>query len=359
MSEAKTFNCPTCGAVLDVPAGQADVHCSFCGNTVIVPEELRTPTPLTFTSPQVFVDVAQTPPVEISSGFRWLPWLIFGFIACITLTIVVSTVAPMFLVAQTVSQFSNPSKFFPTDVAPAVSTAVALATSARQITPDPTRMPMSSPTRVPTRTPTTIPSPTLTRTPLPVMTPYPKIALRDDFNNPSSGWDRVNSTDLFLDFVDGGYRVFIGRSGSGHTSWIKDGYADVNVEVDAKKVAGPDDGRFGVLCRAKEDVGAYGFAINLLGDFEIQKYNFSQSEGSVRTLVSGTIDPNPIVSTDVTHLRADCVGNLLSFYLGNRVLARVTDSEFKSGGFGVVGLTGDSGEPGVDLLFSHFVVRTP
>ena len=348
MPEAKTFNCPTCGAALQVPeGGQADLKCSFCGNTVIVPEELRTPTPITFTSPQVYIDLAQTQQQQVSNNLRWLPWMIGGIIVCVTLTIIVTAVAPMFFVAQTVSQFSNPSKFFPTDVAPAMGTAIALATSVRQITPDPTRTSIPSPTRAPTRTP------------LPVMTPYSKIALRDDFNNPSSGWDRVNSSDLFLDFVDGGYRIFIGQSGSGHTSWIKDGYADVNVEVDAKKVAGPDDGRFGVLCRAKDNVGAYGFAIDVLGDFEIQKYNFSQSEGSVRTLVHGTASPNPIVSTDVTHIRADCVGNLLSFYLGDRALARVTDGDFKSGGFGVVALTGDSDEAGVDMLFSHFVVRTP
>lgn len=350
MTEAKTFNCPTCGAQLTAPEGQADLKCSFCGNTVIVPEELRTPTAV---SPQVFVETIQAPQVVVSSGFRWLPWLIGGFIACITLTIIVSTVLPMIMAFGLTSQFSNPSNFFPTDVAPAMSTAIALATSARQRTPEPTR------TAAPSRTPTTMPSPTMTRTPLPVMTPFAKVAFRDDLTSAGNSWDTVNSDNLVLDFVTGGYRIYIGQAGSGHTSWIKDGFTDVNVEVDAKRLAGPEDGWFGVLCRAKDGVGSYGFTVNGLGQYEIQKYDFSQSEGTARTLASGTLNPNPVSATDFNHLRADCVGNLLSLYLGNRVLARATDSQYTSGGFGMAALTGDSDQPGVDMLFSHLIVRTP
>ena len=355
MAEAKTLNCPTCGAALSVPEGQADLKCSFCGNTVIVPEELRAPT---IVSPQVLVEVMQSQPQVASSGFRWLPWLIGGIVVCVTLSIIVSTVLPMILAAQITSQFANPANFFPTDVGPAIGTSIALATSIRQ-TPATTRTSAPSPTTAPSRTPTTIPSPTMTRTPLPVMTPFAKVAFRDDLTSAGNSWERVNSDNLVLDFVSGGYRIYIGQAGSGHTSWIKDGYTDLNIEVDAKRLAGPDDGRFGVLCRAKENIGSYGFAVDGLGGYEIQKYNFSQSEGSVRTLASGKLTPNPINATDFNHLRADCVGNLLSLYLGERVLARATDSQYTSGGFGLVALTGDSDQPGVDMLFSHFVVRTP
>lgn len=38
----QTFNCPTCGAPLEVPAGDAaTLKCEHCGNTVVVPAELR------------------------------------------------------------------------------------------------------------------------------------------------------------------------------------------------------------------------------------------------------------------------------------------------------------------------------
>jgi DNA-directed RNA polymerase subunit RPC12/RpoP len=37
------FKCPSCGAPLSFESAGASVRCNFCGNTVIVPEELRTP----------------------------------------------------------------------------------------------------------------------------------------------------------------------------------------------------------------------------------------------------------------------------------------------------------------------------
>jgi uncharacterized Zn finger protein (UPF0148 family) len=43
---AKTFNCPNCGAPLDYKeTGELTLRCPFCSNSVIVPEELRTPPP--------------------------------------------------------------------------------------------------------------------------------------------------------------------------------------------------------------------------------------------------------------------------------------------------------------------------
>ena len=41
MSQAKTFSCPSCGAALSAQGTSAEIKCQYCGNTVIVPEELR------------------------------------------------------------------------------------------------------------------------------------------------------------------------------------------------------------------------------------------------------------------------------------------------------------------------------
>lgn len=46
MSTPKTFNCPSCGAALTAPTNEAkEIKCNYCGNTVIVPRELRHRTP--------------------------------------------------------------------------------------------------------------------------------------------------------------------------------------------------------------------------------------------------------------------------------------------------------------------------
>ena len=41
MSDAKTFKCPSCGSVLEPDGDEKEIKCAYCGNTVIVPEELH------------------------------------------------------------------------------------------------------------------------------------------------------------------------------------------------------------------------------------------------------------------------------------------------------------------------------
>jgi DNA-directed RNA polymerase subunit RPC12/RpoP len=45
MTSHETFECPKCGAALDEPGDRKDVKCPFCGSLVIVPPELRNPSP--------------------------------------------------------------------------------------------------------------------------------------------------------------------------------------------------------------------------------------------------------------------------------------------------------------------------
>lgn len=41
MPQIQIFACPTCGASMSIEEGDVQIKCQFCGNTVIVPEELR------------------------------------------------------------------------------------------------------------------------------------------------------------------------------------------------------------------------------------------------------------------------------------------------------------------------------
>jgi len=45
MPRLQVLSCPSCGASLSIEEGEAAAQCEFCGNTVIVPEELRRPRP--------------------------------------------------------------------------------------------------------------------------------------------------------------------------------------------------------------------------------------------------------------------------------------------------------------------------
>ena len=44
MTEGKLFKCPSCGSALSPQGDATEIKCPYCGNTVIVPEELREPT---------------------------------------------------------------------------------------------------------------------------------------------------------------------------------------------------------------------------------------------------------------------------------------------------------------------------
>ncbi len=59
----------------------------------------------------------------------------------------------------------------------------------------------------------------------------------------------------------------------------------------------------------------------------------------------------------MNHLRADCIGDKLTFYINFTEVASATDSDFPSGDVGV--LAGAFSEPGVDVLFDNFVVLQP
>ncbi len=41
----RLLKCPSCGGPLEPPAGQSSMLCTYCNNTVIIPENLRAPAP--------------------------------------------------------------------------------------------------------------------------------------------------------------------------------------------------------------------------------------------------------------------------------------------------------------------------
>ncbi len=344
MPEINTFNCPKCGAALTATGDQAEMQCQYCGNTVIVPEELRT---TRFEMPQITlaeehaagtVGKAVAATVGISLA---LPILI----GVITLCIIGAT---FFFVNQMISQgFSGLTQLAKT------TSIIAFATNI----PAPTAAPRATATARFTATPSLTPLPT----PLPAATPTPhsKVVLKDDFSDPASGWDRKNSSDYILDYVKGGYRIFIGKDNGGELVWIKDGLTNVSVEADVQKIGGPDEGWFGVLCRVKEGTGGYAFEVSMDGSYQIDKYTFTPKGDQTATLTGGSLNPNLFKAGEANHLRAACDRTTLSLFVNEQFVSQTSDADFSTGGVGLISLTGGSGKSGVDHLFSNFVVKGP
>ena len=184
--------------------------------------------------------------------------------------------------------------------------------------------------------------------------PSGSVLFQDDFGQPTTGWDRLLVTEGVMDYYSGGYRMLVNSLQTNFWATPRRNFGDVRVEVDTGKLAGPDENRIGVICRSSGG-DHYFFIITSDGYYGMGLFKDGQASllGQSEMLYSANINPGLAVN----HLRADCVGNLLTFYVNGFQVAQVQDSALASGDVGV--LAGTFGAPGVDIIFDNFVVLQP
>ncbi len=340
MADNKAFQCPNCGSPLTAQGSDKETKCPYCGSTVIVPEELRdkpapkpAPRPVSYSTPVYYPQNDDQIAKNISTVGKVATGIaISSMIAPIVITLVVFCIVGVFLVFlfwginstfQTASQVGNPS---------ALQTQIVA-------------------TLLPDVTDTPVPEATAAPTPIPVATAYTRVLVHDTFATKKNNWDQSSNSDYTLGYVKGGYRIFINTQDSGQASWIDGNFKDLNVQADVRYTAGPVDGRFGLICRAQDKVGFYGFEFSTDGSYSIQKFD---SSGNADALAEGSLDPNTVDTSGIMHMRGDCVGDTLTLYLNGNPLLQVTDTSFTTGGVGMIARTGPSGDPGVDVLFSNY-----
>ena len=182
------------------------------------------------------------------------------------------------------------------------------------------------------------------------------ILFKDDFSDPSSGWDRVHADTYLMDYSNGFYAIFLAQADV--EVWSNPGlhFQDVIIEVDATKAGGPDDNTFGVLCRSNKDGSSfYFFVISSDGYYAIGKVK----DGEQALLNANVMQPsNEVHQGDaLNHMRADCVGGRLALYVNETKVAEVHDGEFIAGDVGL--LAGSFDVPGVYINFENFMVLKP
>jgi hypothetical protein len=69
------------------------------------------------------------------------------------------------------------------------------------------------------------------------------------------------------------------------------------------------------------------------------------------------VDSNIKTGLAVNHLRADCSGDTLTFYVNGFQVTSLQDATLKSGDVGL--LAGTFAQPGVDVIFDNFVALKP
>lgn len=188
----------------------------------------------------------------------------------------------------------------------------------------------------------------------PQSVPAGSVLFQDDFSRNTSGWDRMLADEGVMDYDAGGFRILVNSLQTNFWTTPHQNLTDVRIEVDNGKLAGPDENRIGLICRFNgsdyyffiiSSDGFYGMGIfsggkaTLLGQAEMQS-----SENINKGLA-------------INHLRADCVGNTLTFYVNGFQVAQAQDATLPSGDVGM--LAGTFGTSGVDIVFDNFVVLQP
>jgi hypothetical protein len=176
---------------------------------------------------------------------------------------------------------------------------------------------------------------------------------QDEFEQNTTGWDRLVNEVGIMDYDSGGYRMMIRQPSFNFWSTPEKDFGDVRVEVDVTRLNGPDENRAGMMCRYQNG-NYYFFVISNDGYYAMGKF----IDGQSILLGESTMQASPDVQPGaVNHLRADCIGDSLTFYINFTLIAGAQDADLANGDVGLI--AGSFSEPGVDVLFDHFVVIQP
>ena len=175
----------------------------------------------------------------------------------------------------------------------------------------------------------------------------------EEFDKNTTGWDRIANEHGIMDYDGGGYRMLVKQSDFNLWSTPNKNFGDVRVEADVFRLNGPDENRTGLMCRYQNG-DYYFFIISNDGYYAVGKF----IGGQTLLLSQTAMQPSEFIQHQaVNHLRADCVGNTLTFYINYNQVASVQDGDFRNGDVGL--LAGAFSQPDVDVLFDHFVVMQP
>ena len=176
---------------------------------------------------------------------------------------------------------------------------------------------------------------------------------QEQFENNTTGWARIANDNGIMDYDGGGYRILVRQPKLNIWSTSEHEFGDVRVEADVIKLNGPDENRMGLLCRYQSG-NYYFFIISNDGYYVIGKF----IGGMTLLLGQSEMQASEVIQTGtMNHLRADCIGDQLTFYINFTEVASAADTDFPRGDVGV--LAGAFAEPGVDVLFDNFVVLQP
>lgn len=181
------------------------------------------------------------------------------------------------------------------------------------------------------------------------------LLFQDDFSTTDGSWIRVSSPEGAMDYYRSAFRVWVNLSDYDFWSTTGLNFSDVRLEVDAGRLSGPDENRYGLICRYQDAQNFYFFIVSSDGYYAVGKVH----QGTRFLLGQEMMAYSPHINLGMSpnHLRADCIDDTLAFYVNQQPVALVYDADFISGDVGL--LAGSFDQPGVDIIFDNFKVIKP
>jgi hypothetical protein len=182
-----------------------------------------------------------------------------------------------------------------------------------------------------------------------------EVLLQDDFSEHGL-WEVWSDEYSVVDYDSDGLRFFVNQPNFVYWSRPARDYVDEMIFVKAMKVSGPDDNYFGVLCRYKNRDNFYYFVISSDGYYGIMKVH----EGDHYLISADQLQYSEVIhqgDREENNIQAECSGPNLVLSVNDIRLAVAYDTDFDSGGVGLI--VGTYDQIGVDILFDDFEVIQP
>lgn len=190
---------------------------------------------------------------------------------------------------------------------------------------------------------------------LPIPPTSGEILFVDDFSDSESGWQTWSEGESVIAYHEGGLRFIINEPH--YDYWSRPGrwYSDVSIETLVTLKNGSVDNDFGLICRFQDDGNFYMFLASSDGYAGIVKVQ----DGNYQVISGASLEYKPEVARGeaANLLRAECAGSELTFYVNDTKVAVAEDEAFSEGDVGLIAGTYEN--PGVDILFDHFVALQP
>jgi hypothetical protein len=207
-----------------------------------------------------------------------------------------------------------------------------------------------------TSTPTPLPSATALPSNTPSPTHDPSVLFFDDFSDPSSGWNEYTDTDGKIEYAQGKYLFTIRSTDTYYWATPYRNYSNVVIDVDAKKVGGPENNEFGVICRLKDEKNFYLFSISSDGYYGF--FKMIDGEWVQEDKTEWQFNDKVILSGfRVNHFKVTCNADSLMLEVNGSTLIDIHDTDLITGDVGLY--AGAYLSQDVVIQFDNFKVTKP